>query len=82
MLYLAKEKIRINKITKGTLSPDYKSKKIIGYEKDIKLQWNTQDISKKGIIGNPKNSTSLKGQKIVKITILVLEKIIKELKLL
>ena len=51
-------------------------------KKNRQLSNLTLNISKKGIIGNPKNSTSLKGQKIVKITILVLEKIIKELKLL
>ena len=82
MLYLAKEKVRVNKIFKEKLSPDYKSKKIIGFEKNIKLQWDTQNISKSGIIGNPKNSSSIKGQKITKVAISTIEKIIKELKLL
>ena len=82
MLYLDKENVRLNKITKGNLSPDYKSKKIIGYEKNVKLQWDTHNISKTGIIGNPKNASSVKGKKIVKITISTIEKIINELKLL
>ena len=78
MLYLAKDKVRVNKITKGALSPDYRSKKIIGYEKNIKLQWDTNNISKTGIIGNPKNASAIKGKKLVKITIITIEKIIKE----
>ena len=82
MLYLDKENVRINKIKKGLLSPDYKSKNLIGYEKDVKLQWNTDNISKTGIIGNPQNASSSKGEKLVKITISTIEKIIKELKLL
>ena len=82
MLYLDKENVRINKIKKGLLSPDYKSKNLIGYEKDVKLQWDTDNISKNGIIGNPKNASSSKGGKLVKITISTIEKIIKELKLL
>ena len=82
MLYLDKENVRINKIKKGRLSPDYKSKNVIGYEKDVKLQWNTENISKTGIIGNPLNANSLKGEKLTKITISTIEKIIKELKLL
>ena len=82
MLYLAKEKVRINKISKGKLSPDYNNKKIITFEKNIKLQWDTKDISKSGIIGNPHNASSFKGEKLTKIAILTIEKIIKELKLL
>ena len=82
MLYLAKEKVRVNKIFKEKLSPDYNSNKIIGFEKNIKLQWDTQNISKSGIIGNPQNSSSIKGQKITKVAISTIEKIIKELKLL
>jgi creatinine amidohydrolase/Fe(II)-dependent formamide hydrolase-like protein len=82
MLYLAKEKVRVNKIFKEKLSSDYKSNKIIGFEKNIKLQWDTKNISKSGIIGNPENSTSIKGQKITKVAISTIEKIIKELKLL
>ena len=38
--------------------------------------------SKTGIIGNPKNASSIKGKKLVKITISTIKKIIKELKLL
>ena len=82
MLYLDKKNVRLKKISKGNLSPDYKSKKIIGYEKNVKLQWDTRNISKTGIIGNPKNASSIKGEKIVKINISKIEKIIKELKLL
>ena len=48
----------------------------------MKLQWNTENISKTGIIGNPLNANSLKGEKLAKITISTIEKIIKELKLL
>ena len=82
MLYLDKENVRINKIKKGFLSQDYKSKKIIGFEKNVKLQWDTENISKTGIIGNPQNASASKGEKLVKITIFTIEKIIKELKLL
>jgi len=82
MLYLDKENVRIKKIKKGSLSPDYKSKNLIGYEKNVKLQWDTENISKTGIIGNPLNASSLKGEKLTKITISTIEKIIKELKLL
>ena len=82
MLYLDKENVRINKIKKGLLSPDYKSKKIIGFEKDVKLHWDTENISKTGIIGNPQSASASKGEKLLKITILTMEKIIKELKLL
>ena len=82
MLYLAKEKVRINKISKEKLSPDYNNKKIITFEKNIKLQWDTKDISKSGIIGNPQHASSIKGEKLTKVAILTIEKIIKELKLL
>ena len=78
----AKDKVRVDKIFKEKLSPDYKSNKIIGFEKNIKLQWDTKDINKSGIIGNPKNSSSIKGQKLAKVAISTIEKIIKELKLL
>ena len=50
--------------------------------KNIKLQWDTKDISKSGIIGNPQNASSFKGEKLTKVAILTIEKIIKELKLL
>ena len=82
MLYLANEKVRVNKISKEKLSPDYNNKKIISFEKNIKLQWDTKDISKSGIIGNPQNASSIKGQKLTKVAISTIEKIIKELKLL
>ena len=82
MLYLNYENVRINKIKKGPLSPDFKSKDLIGYEKNVKLQWDTENISKSGIIGNPVNASASKGEKLSKITISTIEKIIKELKLL
>ncbi len=82
MLYLSKENVKVNKIFKGKLSPDYKSNQIIGYEKNIKLQWDTHNISKSGIIGNPNNANAIKGSKLVKVAISTIEKIIKELKLL
>ena len=82
MLYLNNENVRINKIKKGPLSPDFESKDLIGYEKNVKLQWDTENISKTGIIGNPVNASASKGEKLSKITISTIEKIIKELKLL
>ena len=48
----------------------------------MKLQWDTENISKTGIIGNPVNASASKGEKLSKITISKIEKIIKELKLL
>ncbi len=82
MLYLAKELVKINKIKTNQLSPDYNSNNLIGYEKNIKLQWSTEDINKKGIIGNPIKATSEKGKKITDIAISAIKKIIEELKLL
>ena len=82
MLYLANELVRKNKITKHNLSPDYKNNKLIGFEKNIKLQWVTENINKKGIIGNPINSNAQKGKKLTKIATTTIKKIIKELKLL
>ena len=55
---------------------------LIGYENNVKLQWDTENISKTGIIGNPVNASASKGEKLSKITISTIEKIIKELKLL
>ena len=80
MLYLAKELVRNKKITKHNISPDSKNKNIIGFEKNVKLQWNSEDINKRGIIGNPVNASSKKGEKITNIAILTIKKIVKELK--
>jgi len=82
MMYLANELVKKDKIRKHKLSPDYKNKKLIGFEKNIKLQWSTEDINKLGIIGNPINANSQKGKKLTKIVTSTLTKIIKELKLL
>jgi creatinine amidohydrolase len=82
MLYLANNLVRKNKIKKNKLSPDYNNKKLIGFEKNVKLQWNTEDINKTGIIGNPKNANSQKGKEITNIATSTIKKIIKELKLL
>ena len=81
MLYLAKELVRNKKITKHKISPDSKNNNIIGFEKNVKLQWNSEDINKRGIIGNPVNASSKKGEKITNIAILTIKKIVKELKL-
>ena len=82
MLYLANELVRKDKITKHKLSPDYNNKKLIGFEKNVKLQWSTEDINKNGIIGNPVNASSKKGKELTNIAISTLKKIITELKLL
>ena len=80
MLHLAKELVKVSKIKKHKLSPDYKNNNIIGFEKIIKMQWNTKDISKTGIIGNPLKANSKKGKDLTGIAIKTLNKIIKELK--
>ena len=54
--------------------------KIISYEKTIKRAWNTKDLSKTGIIGNPTNSSADKGKKILDLTSRTLKKIIDEMK--
>ena len=82
MLYLANELVRKDKITKHKLSPDYNNKRLIGFEKNIKLQWSTEDINKNGIIGNPANASSKKGEELTNIVTSTLKKIIIELKLL
>ncbi|MDC0232986.1 creatininase family protein [Pelagibacteraceae bacterium] len=82
MLYLANELVRKNKKTKHKLSPDYNNKNIIGFEKNIKLQWSTEDINNSGIIGNPINANSQKGKDLTNIATSTIKKIIKELKLL
>ena len=79
MLHLHPELIKINKIKKSNLSSDVNSKKIISYEKTIKRAWNTKDLSKTGIIGNPTNSSKDKGKKILDLTSRTLKKIIDEM---
>ena len=80
MLYLYPKLVKSNKIKKHQLSPDAKSKNVISYEKNIKRAWNTTDLTKSGIIGDPTKSTSLKGKKILEITSNTLEKIINGIK--
>ena len=70
----------LNKIKINKLSSDYKSKKIISYERTIKRAWNTKDLSKTGIIGNPTKSYADKGKRILDLTSRTLKKIINEMK--
>ena len=79
MLYLYPLLVKKNLIKKNVLSPDFKSKSIISYEKNVKRAWNTEDINKSGIIGNPVGSSSLKGKQILDITLNTLKKIVMEL---
>ena len=79
MLYLYPLLVKKNLIKKNAISPDFKSKSTISYEKNIKRAWNTEDINKSGIIGNPVGSSSLKGKKILDITLNTLKKIVMEL---
>ena len=79
MLYLYPLLVKKNLIKKNALSPDFKSKSIISYEKNVKRAWNTEDINKSGIIGNPIGSSSLKGKQILDITLNTLKKIVMEL---
>ena len=79
MLYLHPELVKTKFIKKNILSPDNNSKQIISYEKNIKRAWNTEDINKSGIIGNPAGSSSLKGKQIIDITLNTLKKIVTEL---
>ena len=71
--------VKSNKLKKHQLSPDAKSKNIITYEKNIKRAWNTTDISKSGIIGDPTKASALKGKKILEVTSNNLKKIITEM---
>tara|TARA_B100000963_G_scaffold341159_1_gene340561 strand:- start:44 stop:802 length:759 start_codon:yes stop_codon:yes gene_type:complete len=80
MLHLHPELIKLNKIKINKLSSDFKSKKIISYEKTIKRAWNTKDLTRSGIIGNPINSTAEKGKKILNLTSRTLKKIIDEMR--
>ena len=67
---------------KSVRNVDYNNKRLIGFEKNIKLQWSTEDINKNGIIGNPANADSKKGKELTNIITSTLKKIITELKLL
>ena len=80
MLHLYPELIKLNKIKRNKLSTDFKSKKIISYERTIKRAWNTKDLSKTGIIGNPTKSSADKGKRILDLTSTTLKKIIDEMK--
>ena len=80
MLYLYPKLVKLNKIEKHQLSPDINSKDIISYEKTIKRAWNTTDLSKSGIIGDPTKASALKGKKILEVTLNTLKKIIAEMK--
>ena len=80
MLHLYPELIKLNKIKRNKLSTDFKSKKIISYERTIKRAWNTKDLSKTGIIGNPTKSSADKGKRILDLTSRTLKKIIDEMK--
>ena len=80
MLYLHPKLVKSGKIKKHQQSPDVKSKNIISYEKTIKRAWNTDDLSKSGIIGDPTNASSLKGKKILEVISNTLKKIITEMK--
>ena len=79
MLYLKPNLVKMNKILKNYISSDYNSKKLISYEMNIKRAWNTKDLSKNGIIGNPIDANADKGKKILNLTIDTLSKIIKEI---
>ena len=80
MLHLYPKLVKSDKIKKHQLSPDAKSKKVISYEKTIKRAWNTTDLSKSGIIGDPTKASALKGKKILEVTLNTLKKIINEMK--
>mgnify|MGYP001371396843 CR=1 FL=1 len=81
MLYLKPNLVKNKLIKRHKLSPDHNSKSIISFEKNIKRAWNTKDLNKTGIIGNPINSSKNKGYKIVEVTISTIDKIIKEMTL-
>ena len=79
MLYLFPELVKLNKFKTHEYSSDYKSKKIISFEKNIKKSWLTEEISKSGIIGNPIKANKEKGRKIIDKIINCLNKIINEM---
>ena len=79
MLYLFPSLVRQSKISKHTLSPDYLSSKTISYEKNIKKAWVTKELSKSGIIGDPRKSNAQIGKKIIDRVTQKLNKIINEM---
>tara|TARA_Y100001935_G_scaffold250273_1_gene250113 strand:+ start:173 stop:934 length:762 start_codon:yes stop_codon:yes gene_type:complete len=79
MMFLYPNLVKYKKISSNLISPDYKSNNIISYEKKIKRAWNTQDISKSGIIGDPTKANKEKGKKILKIAVNNILKIINEM---
>ncbi len=79
MLYLFPKLVKLNSFTTFKYSKDFKSRKIISLEKNIKKSWLTEEISKSGIIGNPINSNKEKGRKIVEKVINCMNKIVNEL---
>jgi len=79
MLYLFPNLVRQSKISKHRLSPDYLSSKTISYEKNIKKAWTTKELSKSGIIGDPRKSNSKIGKKIIDRVTQKLNKIINEM---
>ena len=79
MLYLFPNLVRQSKISKHRLSPDYLSSKTISYEKNIKKAWVTKELSKSGIIGDPRKSNAQIGKKIIDRGTQKLNKIINEM---
>ena len=79
MLYLFPNLVRQSKISKHRLSPDYLSSKTISYEKNIKKAWVTKELSKSGIIGDPRKSNAQIGKKIIDRVTQKLNKIINEM---
>ena len=79
MLYLYPKLVKLNKFKTFKYSSDFKSKKIISLEKNIKKSWLTEEVSKSGIIGNPLKSNEEKGKKIVQIVLSCMNKIINEM---
>ena len=79
MLYLFPNLVRQSKISKHRLSPDYLSSKTISYEKNIKKAWTTKELSKSGIIGDPRKSNAKIGKKIIDRVTQKLNKIINEM---
>ena len=79
MLYLFPNLVRQSKISKHRLSSDYLSTKTISYEKNIKKTWVTKELSKNGIIGDPRKSNAQIGKKIIDRVTQKLNKIINEM---
>ena len=79
MLYLFPKLVRQSKIAKHKLSPDSLLSKTISYEKTIKKAWVTKELSKSGIIGDPRKSNAQIGKKIIDRVTQKLNKIINEM---